>query len=222
MFANIKEIIICKTIKNFTAINKYCFKWDYNPFQKKPPKVFYKKAVLKNFAIFTGKRLCWSLFLIKLQDSSPAFLLKRDSNTGLFLWILRNFKEHLFWRTSANRYFCLFQVNSLKHLKKIHSKSKVIEQIWKYFAPWTSYEKKSLKCAIWIFMFSCANLHYRHAQTNSYRVLNSRSVKITDMKSDPMWISYHFVTYKHFDKLDQKAIWLFSVTYRSIFISGFM
>ena len=26
-----------------------------------------KKAVLKNFAIFTGKQLCWSLFLIKLQ-----------------------------------------------------------------------------------------------------------------------------------------------------------
>ena len=157
MFANIKEIIICKTIKNFTAINKYCFKWDYNPFQKKPPKVFYKKAVLKNFAIFTGKRLCWSLFLIKLQDSSPAFLLKRDSNTGLFLWILRNFKEHLFWRTSANRYFCLFQVNSLKHLKKIHSKSKVIEQIWKYFAPWTSYEKNHWNVP---YEFS-----YFHAQT---------------------------------------------------------
>ena len=28
--------------------------------------VFCKKAVLKNVAIFTGKQLCWSLFLIKL------------------------------------------------------------------------------------------------------------------------------------------------------------
>ena len=26
-----------------------------------------KKAVLKNFAVFTGKHLCWNLFLIKLQ-----------------------------------------------------------------------------------------------------------------------------------------------------------
>ena len=26
-----------------------------------------KKAVLKNFSIFTGKQLCWSLFLMKLQ-----------------------------------------------------------------------------------------------------------------------------------------------------------
>ena len=27
--------------------------------------VLYKEAVLKNFAIFTGKHLCWSLFLNK-------------------------------------------------------------------------------------------------------------------------------------------------------------
>ena len=51
---DLREIII----KNFTAINKECFKWDYNPFQKQPPKVFQKKSVLKNFAIFTGKNLC--------------------------------------------------------------------------------------------------------------------------------------------------------------------
>ena len=44
--------------------------------------------VLKNFVIFTGKYLCWSHFLIKLQAAS---LLKRDSNTGVFLCMLRNF-----------------------------------------------------------------------------------------------------------------------------------
>ena len=32
-----------------------------------PREAFYKKAVLKNFSIFTGKYLCWSLFLTKLQ-----------------------------------------------------------------------------------------------------------------------------------------------------------
>ena len=53
-----------------------------------------KKAVLKNFAIFTGKHLCWSLFLVR-----PATLLKRDYNLGVFLWILWNFKEHPFWKT---------------------------------------------------------------------------------------------------------------------------
>ena len=36
--------------------------------QEQPPKVFYKKAVCKNFAIFIGKYLFWSFFLIKLQS----------------------------------------------------------------------------------------------------------------------------------------------------------
>ena len=31
------------------------------------PKVFCEKGVLENFAIFAGKHLCWSLFLIMLQ-----------------------------------------------------------------------------------------------------------------------------------------------------------
>ena len=65
-----------------------------------------KKIVPKNFAIFTGKHLCWSLFLINLQAFRSTALLKRDSNTGVFLWILRNFKntyleEHL--RTVASK-----------------------------------------------------------------------------------------------------------------------
>ena len=29
--------------------------------------IFFKMGVFKNFAVFTGKLLCWSLFLIKLQ-----------------------------------------------------------------------------------------------------------------------------------------------------------
>ena len=42
------------------------------------PEVFYKKAILKNFAIFTENHLYWSLFLIKLQAFRPATLLKRN------------------------------------------------------------------------------------------------------------------------------------------------
>ena len=42
-----------------------------------PPKVFCKKGVLENFSSFTGKHLCWSLYLIKLQVFRPATLLKR-------------------------------------------------------------------------------------------------------------------------------------------------
>ena len=47
--------------------------------------ILLKKAILKNFAIFTGTHLCWSLFLIQLQALRPGTLLKRDPNTGIFL-----------------------------------------------------------------------------------------------------------------------------------------
>ena len=50
-----------------------------------------KKGVLKNFASFSGKQLCWSLFLKELQTFRPAALLKRDSNIDVFLWNLQNF-----------------------------------------------------------------------------------------------------------------------------------
>ena len=35
---------------------------DMNSSQTHSTQVFYKKAILKNFVTFTGKRLCWSLF----------------------------------------------------------------------------------------------------------------------------------------------------------------
>ena len=49
-----------------------------------------KKGVLKKFAIFPGKHLCWSAFLRELHVRRPATLLKRVPNTGVFLLILRS------------------------------------------------------------------------------------------------------------------------------------
>ena len=40
--------------------------------------------VLQNFAIFTGKHLCWNFLLKNLEAWSPATLLKKDSNIGVF------------------------------------------------------------------------------------------------------------------------------------------
>ena len=48
--------------------------------------MFFKIGVPKNFAILTGK-----------QAWKPATLLKRDSNTGVFLWILQNFVRTTFF-----------------------------------------------------------------------------------------------------------------------------
>ena len=50
-----------------------------------------KKSAIKTFALITRKHLCWSLFLIVLQTFRPATLLKKDSNTGAFLLLIRNF-----------------------------------------------------------------------------------------------------------------------------------
>ena len=60
-------------------------------FRSSRSQMFFTIGVLKNFAIFTEKHLCWSLFLIKLQALRPATLLKRNSDKGVFLWILPNF-----------------------------------------------------------------------------------------------------------------------------------
>ena len=43
----------------------FCLLQRYYEKQKQPQKMFYKKAVLKDYTIITGKHLCWSLFLIK-------------------------------------------------------------------------------------------------------------------------------------------------------------
>ena len=48
--------------------------------EKQPPEVFYKEDVLKNFAIFTGKHLCWSPFLVNSRRLGD---FKRDSNTDV-------------------------------------------------------------------------------------------------------------------------------------------
>ena len=39
--------------------------------------MFYEKADLQSAEIFTGKHLCWSIFLMKLQAFRPVTLLKR-------------------------------------------------------------------------------------------------------------------------------------------------
>ena len=63
-----------------------------------------EKVVFKNFAIFTGKHLCWSLLLIDLRASRPVTFLKRDSNTG----------KHLCWSPFLRKLQVLKPANLLK------------------------------------------------------------------------------------------------------------
>ena len=59
-------------------------------------------------------------FLTKLQASRPY---KRDTGAGVFLWILRNFWEHLFYRTPLDDCFSKYASDnflSLSNLKNVH------------------------------------------------------------------------------------------------------
>ena len=47
--------------------------------------MFFKIGVLKIFVKFTGKHLCWRLFLVKLQFRRSATSLRRYFNTYVFL-----------------------------------------------------------------------------------------------------------------------------------------
>ena len=60
---------------------------------KQPPEVFGKKAVLRNFAKFTRKHLCQSLFFNKVTGLQLYY--KRDSGTGVFLPILRYLQKYV-------------------------------------------------------------------------------------------------------------------------------
>ena len=58
-------------------------------------------CLLQMFHKIRWKHLRWSPFWIKFQ-ARPATSLKRDSNPGIFRWILQNFQEHLRMTTSKN------------------------------------------------------------------------------------------------------------------------
>ena len=63
--------------------------------------LFYKKAVLKNFGIFTGKHLCWSLFFNNTAGLQSSNFIKKGPPTQMFACeycvIFKNtcFEEHL-------------------------------------------------------------------------------------------------------------------------------
>ena len=76
---------------NLPLSGKFPAKIHDGALQKQPPEVFYKRSCSQKFAIFTGKHLCWSLFLIR----------EKETPTLVFSWeyceIFKNtyFEEHL-------------------------------------------------------------------------------------------------------------------------------
>ena len=89
--------------------------------EKQPPDVLHKKASLKNVAIFTGKHLCWSLFLIKLQAFSYTTSFKKESNTTANITKRSNTLKQFFLKLLPNclSVFDHFIGLALKELRKI-------------------------------------------------------------------------------------------------------
>ena len=58
--------------------------------------MFFEKAVLKNFAIFTGKTPVLESSFNKIAGLQACNFIKRDSNTGVFLSIFELFKNACF------------------------------------------------------------------------------------------------------------------------------
>ena len=59
--------------------------------------MFFKIGVLKNFTNFVGNH--WSFFLNKVAGLKLCNFIKRDSNTGVFLWICEILGTRFFKRT---------------------------------------------------------------------------------------------------------------------------
>ena len=80
--------------------------------------MFFKIGVFKNLALFPGKHLCWSLFLIKLQAFQGCNFIKKRLNTcfpvsAKFLRKLfsQNTSCGCFWGISVWEYFKDFAEN---------------------------------------------------------------------------------------------------------------
>ena len=96
--------------------------WKKLKSRKQPPEMFNKKAVLKNFVIFTGKQLCRSLFFNKFSVPQVCnFIKKRLPHIFFPVNIAKNFKnsylaEHLRTAGSSRADFIVV------HFRKISAK----------------------------------------------------------------------------------------------------
>ena len=94
-----------------------------------------KIGVFKNFAIFTGKKLCWSLSFIKFQDWRLTFLFKKKTPTQVFFCgYCKIFKSSFFLKTCSLYLFESFIwwqiIDILEFYFAIVKLGYVIERTW--------------------------------------------------------------------------------------------
>ena len=89
-------IVLCNRSLYFLYVDVYLLYFG-NTFKSSRSQVFFKIGVLKNFANFTGKHLCWSLLLIELQ----AWRSKETPTQVFSCKICDIFKSTFFYRTPS-------------------------------------------------------------------------------------------------------------------------
>ena len=128
--------------------------------------MFFKTAAFKNLAIFTGKHLCWSFFLIKSQTWRPAILLKKSPTQVLsceYCEIFKNsfFIEHFWWQLL----FHSFLANIPLYSDAFHY-SEAIETYENTSTKWVKYFL-STPCIIWRWYVLSSKLKKRQVQLPS-------------------------------------------------------
>ena len=136
-------------------------KEDHDIIRSSCSQMFLKIGFLKKFSIFTGKRMYWSLFLIKLMGFRLATLFKRDSQTGVFMHALcENFK--FFYRTPLLAAFSyLIASRSVSYLAR------------QYFFNLTFSFARNITLTFWLTYFS---IHYFYSSFLTTTRLNGRLI----------------------------------------------
>ena len=70
--------------------------------------MFFKIGVLKSFSNFTGKHLCWSLFLKNCRLKNCSFITKRLQHRCFPVKFANFFKERIFLQNISGDCFCIF------------------------------------------------------------------------------------------------------------------
>ena len=81
------------------------------PLSSSRPEVFCKKCVLRNFAKFTGKHLCQSLFFNKVAGLRSATLLKKRLWHRCFPVNFAKFLRTPFLHNTSSGCFCINNTN---------------------------------------------------------------------------------------------------------------
>ena len=96
MFSLLLILFIDTIISVISSTHIACYVMCVRYVQKQPPDVFFKKTVLKSFANFTEKNLCWSLFYNKVTGLRACNFIKKRLQHRCVPEKLAKFYEHLF------------------------------------------------------------------------------------------------------------------------------